>query len=90
MHDDIRRPDRAPDAAEPTVTVVATAEHTYEGDTKHVGDTYDVPESLVDSLRRNGFALPVDEAKAKEEQLAATDDANKAEAEKPRLRKRGE
>lgn len=43
-----------------TVTVEALEDHTYNGESYAVGDTYDIDEQLVDSVTFQGKAVRVD------------------------------
>lgn len=45
-----------------TVKVQALEAHTYNGDAYEIGDTYDAPVHLIDTLRVQGKAAPVDAA----------------------------
>ena len=47
-----------------TVTVTALTAHTHAGKAYDPGDTYELDEALVESLKAQGMAKPSDEAEA--------------------------
>lgn len=64
-----------------TVTVQALEAHTYDGESYEIGDTYDAPEHLIDTLKVQGKAAPVDAkaaAKAVSKAVAKPAKATKA------------
>jgi hypothetical protein len=55
-----------------TTKVIAHQAHTAFGESYEIGDTYDAPDDIVDSLRVQGKATPVDPAaSAKKAEKAA-------------------
>ncbi len=70
--------------AENTVTVEALEYHTYDGEEYQVGDTYDIDEQYVDSLRVQGKAVRVDRVKVAKK---ADADAKKTEADRAKAPK---
>jgi hypothetical protein len=57
---------------EKTVTVKSLRSHTYDGEDRPEGSTYDVPEEAVENLRNQKMAVPVAEAEATEKAAKET------------------
>jgi hypothetical protein len=58
MHDD--QTDTVPAPPTPTVWVEATAWHTYEGQAYEIGDRYEAPLAILDTLETRGMAKRVE------------------------------